>query len=139
MQLMDLLRRWADEGRAVLFSSHILEEVEQLAGEVVVIVGGKLAALGGISGIRAAMLDRPHHVRIRASDPRRLAAALVQEPKVSGVSLHGDGALTVQASELGACALAIPRVARDYGIRLLEVAPEDESLESVFAYLVGRS
>jgi ABC-2 type transport system ATP-binding protein len=138
MQLMDLLRRWASEGRAVLFSSHILEEVEQLAGEVVVIVGGKLAALGGIRGIRAAMLDRPHHVRIRSSDPRRLAAALVQEPKVSGVTLDGDGALTVQAGELGACALAIPRVARDQGIRLLEVAPEDESLESVFAYLVGR-
>lgn len=139
MQLMDLLRRWAAEGRAVLFSSHILEEVEQLAGEVVVIVGGKLAALGGIRGIRAAMLDRPHHVRIRSSDPRRLAAALVQESKVSGVTLDGDGAITIQAGELGGCALAIPRVARDNNIRLLEVAPEDESLESVFAYLVGRS
>ncbi|MGE3600583.1 MAG: ABC transporter ATP-binding protein, partial [Dehalococcoidia bacterium] len=34
--------------------------------------------------------------------------------------------------------LAIPRVARDNDIRLLEVVPEDESLESVFAYLVGR-
>ena len=31
MQLMDLLRRMGAEGRTVLFSSHILEEVEQLA------------------------------------------------------------------------------------------------------------
>ena len=138
MQLMELVRRWAAEGRTVLFSSHILEEVEQLAGEVVVIVGGKLAALGGIRGIRAAMLDRPHHIRIRASDPRRLAAALVQEPKVLGVTLGDDGSLSVQAGELGGCALAIPRLAREHSIRLLEVAPEDESLESVFAYLVGR-
>jgi ABC-2 type transport system ATP-binding protein len=44
----------------------------------------------------------------------------------------------VQARELGGCALAIPRVAREHEVRLLEVSPEDESLESVFAYLVGR-
>jgi ABC-2 type transport system ATP-binding protein len=138
MQLMELLRRWAAEGRTVLFSSHILEEVEQIAAEVVVIVSGKLAALGGIAGIRAAMLDRPHHIRIRASDPRRLAGALLQEPRVLGVTRDGDGALTVRAGELGGVALAIPRVARDTDVRLLEVAPEDESLESVFAYLVGR-
>jgi len=138
MHLMGLLRRWAGEGRTVLFSSHILEEVEQLASLVVVIVGGKLAALGDIRGIRAAMLDRPHLVRIRASDPRRLAAALVREAKVQGVTLGEDGALTVQAAEFGGAALAIPRLARDEGVRLFEVAPQDESLESVFAYLVGR-
>jgi len=138
MQLMQLLRRWAGEGRTVLFSSHILEEVEQLASEVIVIVGGKLAARGDIRGIRAAMLDRPHHIRVRSSEPRRLAAALLHESKVQGVTIEADGALTVQAGELGGVALAIPRVARDSGVRLLEVAPEDESLESVFAYLVGR-
>lgn len=44
MQLMDLLRRMGDEGRTVLFSSHILEEVEQLAShiEVVVAAGTRL-------------------------------------------------------------------------------------------------
>lgn len=139
MHLMELLRRWAADGRTVLFSSHILEEVEQLAEDVIVIVGGKLAARGGIRGIRAAMLNRPHHVRIRASDPRALAAALMREPKITGVSVaEEDGSLSVQAGELQACALAIPRVAREQQIRLFEVTPEDESLESVFAYLVGR-
>jgi len=138
MALMELLRRWASEGRAVLFSSHILEEVEQLAQDVAVIVGGKLAALGGIRGIRAAMLDRPHHVRIRASDPRALAGGLIREPKVQGVTMAEDGTLIVEAAELGGAALAIPRVARAQDIRLFEVVSEDESLESVFAYLVGR-
>jgi ABC-2 type transport system ATP-binding protein len=32
----------------------------------------------------------------------------------------------------------VPGLARELGIRLLEVAPTDESLESVFSYLVGR-
>jgi ABC-2 type transport system ATP-binding protein len=33
---------------------------------------------------------------------------------------------------------AVARVARDAGVSLFEVAPTDDSLESVFAYLVSR-
>ena len=40
LHLMDLLRRLGDEGRTVLFSSHILEEVEQLARHIEVVVSG---------------------------------------------------------------------------------------------------
>ena len=46
MQLMDLLRRMGDEGPTVLFSSHILEEVEQLAWHIEVVVAGRHAASG---------------------------------------------------------------------------------------------
>jgi ABC-2 type transport system ATP-binding protein len=139
MHLMALVRRLAAEGRTILFSSHILEEVEQLAHEVLVITHGKLAAAGDVRALRRAMTDRPHRVRIRAADPRALAAALIVEPVISGVELSEDGNLVVQAAELGRCALAIPRVARAAAVRLFEVVPEDESLERVFAYLVGTS
>jgi ABC-2 type transport system ATP-binding protein len=136
---MGIVRRLAEEGRTVLFSSHILEEVERLAHIVLVLVQGKLAAEGTVSAIRGAMLDRPHRVRVRASDPRALAAGLVREPVVTGVELAPeDGRLVVAARELGSCARAIPRAARAAGVRLFEVVPEDESLEKVFAYLVGR-
>jgi ABC-2 type transport system ATP-binding protein len=138
MQLMDLVRRLAAEGRTILFSSHILEEVEQLAHEVLVITSGKLAAAGDVGAIRRAMLDRPHRVRVRTSDARTLAAALIFDPVVTGVELGGDGAMVVEAREFGACAAAIPRVARSADVRVFEVVPEDESLEKVFAYLVGR-
>ncbi len=46
LSMMELLRRMAAEGRTVLFSSHILEEVERLAEQVLVIVAGRLAASG---------------------------------------------------------------------------------------------
>jgi ABC-2 type transport system ATP-binding protein len=139
LHLMDIVRRLAAEGRTVLFSSHILEEVGQLAHEVLVLAQGKLAAAGTVGAIRRAMLDRPHRVRVRASDPRALAAGLVREPVVTGVELAPeDGRLVVAARELAACARAIPRAAREAGVRLFEVVPEDESLEKVFAYLVGR-
>jgi ABC-2 type transport system ATP-binding protein len=56
---------------------------------------------------------------------------------VLGVELS-DGRLTVRTSELGAFARALPVVARDSGVSLLEVRPTDESLEGVFSYLVNR-
>ena len=43
-----------------------------------------------------------------------------------------------QTPDVGRFVHALPRLARDGGVRLLEVSPADESLESVFAYLVAR-
>ena len=137
MSLMNLVRRLAAEGRTILFSSHILEEVEQLAHDVLVITHGKLAAAGDVRALRQAMTDRPHRIRIRCADPRRLASWLLTDPVVTGIEVHDDGQISVQARELGACALVLPRIAQAAAVRLYEVAPEDESLERVFAYLVG--
>jgi hypothetical protein len=101
----------AAEGRAIVFSSHILEEVERLADNVLVIVSGRLAASGDFHRIRRLMTDRPHTFVIRSSDNRRLAAALIEVQSVKGVELI-DGGLSVRASDFGAFALAVPPVAR---------------------------
>ncbi len=137
LHLMDLLRRLAAEGRTILFSSHILEQVEQLAERVLVIVAGRLAASGDHRAIRRLMVDRPHTFTLRTSDDRRLAAALLGHGSVFGVELRPPG-LVVRASELGAFAVAAPRIAQEAGVTITELQPSDESLESVFSYLVGR-
>ena len=90
----------AAEGRTILFSSHILEEVERLAQNVLVIVAGRLAASGDFREIRRLMTDRPHTFTIRSSDDRRLAAGLVGHPAVYGVELT-DGRLSVRTSDFG--------------------------------------
>jgi ABC-2 type transport system ATP-binding protein len=138
MQLMDLLRRMGDEGRTVLFSSHILEEVEQLAWHIEVVVAGRHAAGGDFRKIRRLMTDRPHRYLVRSSDDRALAAALIADPSTSGIEVDlAEGALRIQAVDFGRFTALLPRVARDHGIRLLTVSPSDESLESVFSYLVA--
>ncbi|GAA3908965.1 ABC transporter ATP-binding protein [Streptomyces gulbargensis] len=138
MQLMDLLRRMGAEGRTVLFSSHILEEVEQLASHIEVIVAGRHAASGDFRRIRRLMTDRPHRYLVRSSDDRALAAALIADPSTAGIEVdHGEGGLRVQAVDFGRFTELLPRVARERGIRLLTVSPSDESLESVFSYLVA--
>jgi len=135
LHMMGLLRQMAAEGRTILFSSHILEEVERLAETVLVIVAGRLAASGDFRQIRRLMTDRPHTFTVRSSNDRALAAALVSEPKIAGVSLD-DGLLTVRTSDFGSFSRTIAGVARTTHISLFELLPTDESLESVFSYLV---
>ncbi|HEX2141458.1 MAG TPA: ABC transporter ATP-binding protein [Candidatus Limnocylindria bacterium] len=137
LHMMELLRRMGSEGRTILFSSHILEEVERLAERVLVIVAGRLAASGNFREIRRLMIDRPHTFTVRSSDDRVLAAALLHQPAVAGVALDG-GLITVRTSDFGEFSRTIGSVARRANISLFEVLPTDESLESVFSYLVRR-
>ena len=137
LQLMEMLRGMAAEGRTILFSSHILEEVERLADEVLVMVHGRLAAAGDFHQIRRLMTDRPHTFSVRSSDNRRLAARLIDQPHVAAVAIE-DGTLDVRTTDFGAFTAAIAGITRDSGVTLYELRPSDESLESVFSYLVGR-
>jgi ABC-2 type transport system ATP-binding protein len=137
LRMMDMLRRMAAEGRTIVFSSHILEEVERLAENVLVIVSGRLAASGDFHAIRRLMTDRPHSIQLRSSDDRRLAAALIGQPSVFGVEM-ADGHIMVRCSDLEAFSRQAPRVARETGVSVFELSPTDESLESVFSYLVQR-
>ena len=137
LHMINLLRRMADEGKVILFSSHILEEVERLADAVLVVYAGRLAASGDFRSIRRLMTDRPHRFTVRSSDDRMLAAALLGEPSVFGAELV-DGLLAVRVSDFDGFARRIAAVARAGGVRLFEVQPTDDSLESVFSYLVRR-
>ncbi len=137
LTMMDLLGQMAEQGRTILFSSHILEEVERVGTDILVIVAGRLAASGDFRAIRALMTDRPHQITIRSSDDRRLAATLMADPAVFAVELAPAG-LTVRTTQLGTFRRLIAGTSRDAGIRLSEVVSADESLESVFDYLVRR-
>ncbi|MGE5459922.1 MAG: ABC transporter ATP-binding protein [Solirubrobacterales bacterium] len=133
--LIELFQRLGDEGRTVIVSSHVLHEVERLARRQIVLVRGRLAAAGDHHAIRSAIADRPRRVLLRSSDPRRLAAALVGVEAVSGVDIDG-GDVVVSSSRALELAHALPGLARRAGVRLLEVRPLDDSLESAFRELV---
>jgi len=137
LHLISLFQRLGADGRTVIVSSHILNEVERLAPRVIVLINGRLAAAGGHHAIRDAMDDRPRHVLVRSDAGRRLAAGLIALDSVGGVTFDSarDGLVieTLRAREL---ATALPRLARDESIRLFEVRALDDSLESLFRELV---
>jgi ABC-2 type transport system ATP-binding protein len=135
LHMMDLLHALGANGRTILFSSHILEEVEQVSGTVQVMVAGRLAASGDYRQIRRLMTHRPHVFAIQSSDDRRLAVVLMGQGSVTGVDLDRAG-LTVRAGDYGSFTRALPRIALGEGVRVQRLLPSDESLESVFSYLV---
>ncbi|MFQ5554560.1 MAG: ABC transporter ATP-binding protein [Acidimicrobiia bacterium] len=135
--LIALFRRLADEGRTVIVSSHVLQEVERMTDRVLAIVDGKLAAAGDIAAIRRAMTDIPFRVVVTTDEPRRLGRELLGIDVVNGVTLD-QRKVHVETSDLAGLGARLPALARDLDIRLTGFRPDDESLESVFRYLVRK-
>lgn len=133
--LIDLFKRLGDQGRTVIVSSHVLAEVERMADRVIAMVDGRLAAEGTVASLRALMTDKPRLVRIVTDQPRDLGSLLVRNEKVAGLRIDGQ-TIEVSTTDAGALAMTLPGAARDAGIRVRQILPADESLESVFRYLV---
>jgi ABC-2 type transport system ATP-binding protein len=134
-QLIALFKELGAAGRTVLVSSHVLAEVERVSDRVVAMVDGRLAAVGDVATIREAMTDKPRRVYVDADDPRRLAAALIASSGVIGVQVD-DGTVHVETSDQTDLARRLPVIAMEHSIALTKIEPVDESLESVFRYLV---
>jgi len=136
--MIALFRRLGAEGRCVLVSSHVLDEVERLGSEILVMSQGRLAAAGDFRKLRALMDDRPLRVRVRTDRPRDVAGALLEGGTVVGARLDGDDLLELDTTDARALARALAPVARDRNASLLEVVPLDADLEGVFRYLMQR-
>lgn len=135
LEMTATLKELGDAGRTILFSSHILEEVADLADEVLVLIGGRLAASGDFRHIRRLMTDRPHSFTVRTSNNRLIAASLVDRPEVAAIAFSGDE-MEVQTTDFGAFTGAIASLISDSDVELHELQPADDSLENVFSYLV---
>jgi ABC-2 type transport system ATP-binding protein len=133
--LIELFQALGAQGRTVIVSSHVLNEVERLATRQIVMIRGRLAAAGDHHAIRDALADRPRAVSVRTPSARALAARLVEEEAVRGVTVDGT-TVVVSSQSAGELARVLPVVARQVGARLHEVRPLDDSLESVFRELL---
>lgn len=134
----DAMVRFAEQGRTILISSHILEEVETLASTILLMVSGKLAAAGNFRAIRERLDEQAYKVRVITDSPRKMAAALAGTDDIASVSIGADGELTVLTHNVTALQRSIPRLAQEHSIRLKRVEPLDDSLESIFSYVVDR-
>jgi len=128
-----LMRRLADEGRAVLVSSHLLDEIARLADDVLVIDRGRLVAAGSVEELLARAAGGAP-VIVRSEDDVRLRAVLTAvSPAPDVVVEQGTGGLRVT----GLDAATLGRVARDAGIALTELRTTGAALEDVFMTLTG--
>ena len=139
VHLIKLIQDLGASGKTVIVSSHVLHEVERLAERIIVIVDGKLAAVGDFRAIREKIDEHARTIRVKATDNRVLASLLISAPEVTAVRFDAEqDALIIEADDVRAVYRMVPRLARDRGIRIFEIAALDDSLASVFAYVTKR-
>ncbi len=129
--LRTFMRHRAAEGRTVLFSSHLMSEMELTADDLVVIARGRLVTQSPMQQLVQADPGQPVQVRTRSRAD--LAEALARAGL--DVTVRTDTTLRVT----GAGASEVGRIAAAEGIALEELTTLRESLEDVFLRLTQES
>ncbi len=137
---LELFRNLGNEGTSVVFSTHVLHEVEALTQNVVLLHRGRLLAGGEIAGIRTLLDRHPRRYTIQARDPRLLARELVSLDGVETVKFSGSkdtNVLTVETRLPDVLLRELPGIAARTRAGIGSLESRDEGLEAVFDYLMG--
>ncbi|MEO1062883.1 MAG: ABC transporter ATP-binding protein [Actinomycetota bacterium] len=126
-----LLQDLADEGRTVFVSSHLMSEMELMAEHFVIIGRGRLIEDISADQLRAMATGEQTHVRADRLDD------LVGMMRGDGVEIVSTDRETVSVRGLEPA--EIGRLARDGGIALTSLVPEQRSLEDVFMSLTAEA
>lgn len=132
-----LFRTWATEGKHVVLSSHVLQEVDLISDQVVLIANGMIIAEGTIRTVREEIHEHPSQYLIRCSNASAVASRLFAEAHVTEVKLHEDRlGLLVMTRDREEFARALGRIAVE-GLRIEGVVPADENVDALYEYLIG--
>ena len=135
--VMSVIRELGNQGKTVLVSSHILEEIERITEQIVILHNGRLLAIGNLHAIRDLLDKHPHRILIRCEDPRSLAALFIREDPVYGVRFPSEGELEIQTNNLSAAHSLLPSVVVESGQAISTIENPDDNLESLLGYLIG--
>ena len=135
--IMSVIRELGSQGKTVIISSHILEEIERITEQIVILHNGRQLALGNLHAIRALLDKHPHRILLTCDDPRSLASQFISEDPVYGVRFPEEGQLEIQTNDLSAAHAILPRVIVDSGTDVSAIENPDDNLESLLGYLTG--
>jgi ABC-2 type transport system ATP-binding protein len=138
-ETIDLFRSWAAEGKHVIISSHVLQEVDVISDQVVLIANGMIVAEGKIRKVRDEIDEHPSQfiVRCRDGDASGVAALLFGENHITEIKINDDRlGMLVMTRDREQFARALGRIALD-GHRIESVVPADENVDALYEYLIG--
>jgi ABC-2 type transport system ATP-binding protein len=136
-ELMDLFRRCADRGQAVLVSSHILDEMDDLADRIVFMGRGRVLAVGSIPEIRSMFAGQPLQIRITSRQQRELASRLVAWPQVLRIELNGDEELQLLVARPDEFYARFSALVLDSSIEIGRLETTDATTEATFQYVMS--
>ncbi|MEC8998512.1 MAG: ABC transporter ATP-binding protein [Candidatus Thermoplasmatota archaeon] len=135
--VMSVIRELGNQGKTVLVSSHILEEIERITEQIVILHNGRLLAIGNLHAIRDLLDKHPHRILIRCEDPRSLANLFIREDPIYGVRFPSEGELEIQTNNLSAAHSVLPSIIVKSKQAISTIENPDDNLESLLGYLIG--
>jgi len=149
IELLTIFRNLGREGKTVLISSHILNEIEDLTRHIVVLHRGRLLAEGNIEDVRALIDNQPLSLRIISPTPRLVAQTLADLESTASINFQrADGAmveksgqqvdaLTIRSTRPEQLYEALQKEVLAGTFEISELTALDENLDAVFQYLVN--
>ena len=134
--IMSVIRDLGNQGKTVLVSSHILEEIERITEQIVILHNGRLLALGNLHAIRDLLDKHPHRILINCEDPRSLAGLFIKEDPVYGVRFPREGQLEIQTNNLSEAHSILPSIVVKSKQEITSIENPDDNLESLLGYLI---
>jgi ABC-2 type transport system ATP-binding protein len=135
-EMRDMIRGLADEGRTIVLSSHLLDEVERTCDQVAIVDHGKVIRQGPIDELTA---RAGAAVEVRCSDPAAAARVLGQPGEPSRVTLTADRlTVTFDAGSARDHVAQINRRLVEAGIAVYDLRQTHASLEDWFLSVTSR-
>ena len=129
-EVLDLVTRMRGEA-TVLFSSHILSDVQEVCDTVGILDHGNLRFQGPIGELLARKAAPTYRIRLRPPIDAAMAG-LEAEPWVEEVAVAGDGDLRISVRSLAEAEEHLAGVLGDAGARVISLVPEEVTLEQAF-------
>jgi ABC-2 type transport system ATP-binding protein len=136
-ELMDLFRSLAERGTAVLLSSHILEEMDELAGRIIFMGRGRVLAMGSVAEIRDLFADLPLRVRLASARLRDLAVELIRWPQVQGFELTGADEALLKIIRPDSFFRQLAALIAERGFDISRLETTDATAEATFGYVMS--
>jgi ABC-2 type transport system ATP-binding protein len=135
--IMNVIRELGSQGKTVLVSSHILEEIERITEQIVILHNGKLLAIGNLHAIRDLLDQHPHRILINCENPRDLAGLFISSEPVYGVRFPDKGQLEIHTNNLSAAHDVLPSLIVKSEQKITSIENPDDNLNSLIGYLIG--
>jgi ABC-2 type transport system ATP-binding protein len=134
-----LFQELAAQGRHVILSSHVLQEVDVISDRVVFITNGMIVAEGEVRGVREEIHEHPSQFMIRCRDASRVASLLFSQDHIIQIELHDDRlGLMVMTRDRAKFARTLTEISLD-GHTIESVVAVDANVDAVYKYLIGGS
>ncbi len=128
IRFREFLATLKSEGKTIVFSSHVLADVERLADRVAILVGGKLVAIESIEALREELM-RSCRMRIIMANPDERWIEAAREAGASEALMEGGAMLVTSRAE---DRMKLLRAIETAGGRVARFATEELSLEDIY-------